>query len=165
MSARANRYLPKLKAAVHVDGRFYDDTWGVVGGNLELGYSQYLGRSWLVHFYGRVFQQSAATFFKDAFYYETEATAGEYFTGDRELSPVRSAIAGGKITLIKIGGDRPVLGLFDKLQINARADLMFLDVLAADSLEANSKGIDKQFIYGNALIDGITIQLGLLGNY
>ncbi len=165
ISGRINRYLPKLKSAVHIDGRFYDDTWGVVGGNLELGYSQYIGKSLLVKFYGRVFQQSAATFFKDAFYYETEATAGEYFTGDRELSPVRSAIAGGKITLIKIGGDKPVIGLFDKLQLNARADIMFLDVLAADSLEANSQGIDKQFIYGNSLIDAVTIQLGVLGNY
>ncbi|MGE0400001.1 MAG: DUF3570 domain-containing protein [Kofleriaceae bacterium] len=165
VSVRLNRYLQKLKSAVHVDGRFYDDTWGVVGGNLELGYSQYLGKALLVKFYGRIFQQTAATFFKDAFYYETEATAGEYFTGDRELSPVRSAIAGGKITLIKIGGDKPVIGLFDKLQLNARADLMFLDVLAADSLEANVRGIDKQFIYGNSLIDAITIQLGILGNY
>jgi hypothetical protein len=165
VSVRLNRYLQKLKSAVHVDGRFYDDTWGVIGGNVELGYSQYLGKSLLVKFYGRVFQQTAATFFKDAFYYETEATAGEYFTGDRELSPVRSAIAGGKITLIKIGGDKPVIGLFDKLQLNARADVMFLDVLAADSLEANSQGIDKQFIYGNSLIDAITIQLGVLGNY
>lgn len=165
LSLRINRYLPKLRSAVHVDGRFYDDTWGVLGGNLELGYSQYLSKSLLVRFYGRVFQQTAATFFKDAFYYETESTAGEYFTGDRELSPVRSAIAGGKITLIKIGGDRPVLGLFDKLQINARADFMFLDVLAADSLESNARGIDRQFIYGNGLIDSITLQLGLLGNY
>ena len=165
VSLRLNRYLQKLKAAVHVDGRFYDDTWGVVGGNIELGYSQYLGKSLLLKFYGRVFQQSAASFFKDAFYYETEGTAGEYFTGDRELSPVRSAIAGGKITLIKIGGDKPVIGLFDKLQLNARADVMFLDVLAADSLETNSRGIDQQFIYGNSLIDAITIQLGVLGNY
>jgi hypothetical protein len=165
VSLRLNRYLHKLKSAVHVDGRFYDDTWGVVGGNVELGYSQYLGKSLLVKFYGRVFQQTAATFFKDAFYYETESTAGEYFTGDRELSPVRSAIAGGKITLIKVGGEKPVIGLFDKLQLIARADLMFLDVLAADSLEANPRGVDRQFIYGNGLIDAITLQLGVLGNY
>src|SRR6185295_7087799 len=157
-------YLPKLKAAAHFDARFYDDTWGVVAGNVELGYSQYLGKSLLFKLHARVYQQSAATFFKDAFYYETESTAGEFFTGDRELSPVRSAIAGGKITLIKIGGDKPVLGLFDKLQLNARADFMFLSVLNADSLESNPLGIDKQFIYGNSLIDGITIQLGVLGN-
>ena len=30
--------------------------------------------------------------------YETESTAGEYFTGDRELSPVRNATVGAKLT-------------------------------------------------------------------
>ena len=164
-SARLNRYLPKLKSAIHVDARFYDDTWGVVGGNLELGYSQYVGKSLLIRFYGRLYQQTAAKFFKDAFYYQTESTAGEYFTGDRELSPVRNVSVGSKLTLITIGGDKPVWGLFDKLQFNLRGDIMFIDNLAADNEASNAGGIDKQFIYGTSLIDAITLQLGLLGNY
>lgn len=165
VSARLNRYLPKLKAAVHMDGRFYDDTWGVVGGNVELGYSQYVGKSLLVRFFARAYQQSAATFFKDAFFYETESTAGEYFTGDRELSPVRNVTVGTKLTLITVGGDKPVWGVFDKLQLNVRADAMLQDLLAADDLASNAGGIDTQFIYGNSLVDAVTIQLGLLGNY
>jgi hypothetical protein len=32
-------------------------------------------------------------------------------------------------------------------------------------LTDNPMGIDKQFIYGNRLIDGVLLQLGLLGNY
>jgi len=165
ISARLNRFLPSLKGAAHFDSRFYNDTWGVTSGNLELAYSQYMGESLLLKLYARIYQQSAATFFKDAFYYETESTAGEYFTGDRELSPVRNATLGGKLTVITIGEDKPVLGLFDKLQLNVRGDLMFIDVLAADSLADNPMGIDKQFIYGNSLIDAIVIQAGLLGNY
>ncbi|MDQ3337529.1 MAG: DUF3570 domain-containing protein [Myxococcota bacterium] len=165
VSARANKFLPRLNAAAHFDGRFYNDTWGVTGGNLELAYSQYMGKSLLVKLYGRIYQQTAATFFKDAFYYETESTAGEYFTGDRELSPVRNVTVGGKLTVITIGEDKPVLGLFDKLQLNVRGDIMLIDVLAADSAADNPMGIDKQFIYGNSLIDGIVIQAGILGNY
>jgi len=165
ISARLNRFLPSLKAAAHFDSRFYNDTWGVTSGDLELAYSQYMGESLLVKLYARIYQQSAATFFKDAFYYETESTAGEYFTGDRELSPVRNATLGGKLTVITIGEDKPVLGLFDKLQLNVRGDLLLIDVLAADSLADNPMGIDKQFIYGNSLIDAIVIQAGLLGNY
>ena len=65
---------------MHFDARFYDDTWRVVAGNVELGYSQYVGKNLLLRFYARVYQQSAAKFFKDAFYYQTESTAGEYFT-------------------------------------------------------------------------------------
>ncbi|MDX2087295.1 MAG: DUF3570 domain-containing protein [Kofleriaceae bacterium] len=164
-SARFNRYLPKLKSAVHFDARFYDDTWGVIGGNIELAYSQYVGKPLLLRFYARAYQQTAATFFKDAFYYETESTAGEYFTGDRELSPVRNVLTGAKLNLITAGEEKPVWGMFDKLQFTLRGELMLIDNIAADSLENNSGGIDTQFIYGNSLIDAVTLQLGLLGNY
>jgi len=165
LSARLNRFLPKLHGAVHFDARFYDDTWRVVSGDVELGYSQYIGKSLLLRLHARVYQQSAAKFFKDAFFYQTESTAGEFFTGDRELSPVRNAMLGGKLTLITLGGDKPVWGLFDKLQLNVKADILMLDVLPADNLADNPMGIDKQFIYGNSLIDAVILQLGLLGNY
>lgn len=165
ITARLNRYLPKLGAAAHFDGRFYNDTWGVTSGNVGLGFSQYIGKPLLLRVQLRVYQQSAATFFRDAFFYETLSSAGEYWTGDRELSPVRNATLGGKLTLITVGGDRPVWGLFDKLQLSARADLMMIGVVAADSLAMNVAGIDKQFIYGNGLIDGVVLQLGLLGSY
>jgi hypothetical protein len=165
ISARLNRFLPRLHGAVHFDGRFYDDTWGVIAGDVELGYSQYIGKSLLLKIHARVYQQSAATFFKDAFYYQTQSTAGAYFTGDRELSPVRNATLGAKLTLITLRGDKPVWGLFDKLQFNAKADVLLLDVLPADNLADNPMGIDKQFIYGNSLIDAVILQLGLQGNY
>jgi hypothetical protein len=165
LSARLNRYLPSLHSAVHFDARFYDDTWRVFGGDAELGYSQYIGKSLLLKLHARVYQQSAAKFFKDAFYYQTLSTAGEFFTGDRELSPVRSAIIGGKLTLITIGGDTPVWGLFDKLQLNLKADAIMLAVLPADNLTDNTAGIDKQFIYGNALIDAVVLQLGLMASF
>lgn len=35
-----------------------------------------------------------------------------------------------------------------------------LAVLAADNLADNAMGIDHQFIYGNSLIDAVTLQLG-----
>ncbi len=165
LSARLNRFFPAVRGAVHVDARFYDDTWGVIAGNVELGYSQYFGTSLLLRVFARAYQQTPATFFKDAFYYETESTAGEYFTGDRELSPVRSAMAGAKLVLITVGDEAPVLGLFDKLQLNLRGELMGLFPIAADDVAANSGGIGSQFIYGNKPIDAITLQLGLLGNY
>jgi hypothetical protein len=165
LSARLNRFLPRLHSAVHFDARFYDDTWGVIAGDAELAYSQYLGKSLLVRLHARIYQQTAAKFFKDAFFYQTESTAGEFFTGDRELSPVRNATLGGKLTLITIAGDRPVWRLFDKLQLTAKVDVMMLDVIAADNLADNPMGIDHQFIYGNSLVDAVVLQLGLIGNY
>lgn len=165
VTARVNQYLPRLKAAAHFNARFYDDTWHVIGGDVELAYSQYIGNALLVRFRARAYQQTAAAFFKDAFFYETESTAGEYFTGDRELSPVRSAILGAKLTLITIGEDKPVWGLFDKLQLNLKGDLLFLLPVAADRPEDNPMGIDKQFLNGNGFMDGEMLQFGLLGNY
>ncbi len=165
ITARINRFLPKLHSAVQFGARFYDDTWRVVGGDVELAYSQYIGTSLLLRVHARVYQQSAASFFKDAFFYETESTAGEYFTGDRELSPVRNALIGGKLTLITVGGDHPVWGLFDKLQLNAKGDILLLDQLPAGSTTDNVAGIGKQFLYGNSLLDAVILQLGLLGNY
>ncbi len=165
LTARVNKFLPKLHSAVHFGVRFYDDTWRVIGGDAELGYSQYIGNSLLLALHARVYQQTAAKFFKDAFFYETESTAGEYYTGDRELSPVRNALIGGKLTVITIGGDKPVWGLFDKLDFNIKGDLLILDQLPADSTLDNPMGIAKQFLYGTGLLDAVIFQLGLLGTY
>lgn len=164
LTGRINRFMPKLRSAAHFSARFYDDTWHVIGGDVELGYSQYIGNALLVRFRARAYQQSAAAFFKDAFFYETESTAGEYFTGDRELSPVRSALLGAKLTVISVGEEKPVWGLFDKLQLNLKGDLLVLAPVAADAAD-NPMGIDKQFLNGNGLIDAVILQLGLLGNY
>src|SRR5262249_25692094 len=80
LSLKWNRFFPGLKAALHANLRGYSDTWGVESGAAEMAWSQYLGDSLLVDFHGRISQQSAATFFKDAFFYQTESTAGTYFT-------------------------------------------------------------------------------------
>lgn len=165
LKARINRFLPALHAAVHFDARFYDDTWRVYGGDAELGYSQYLGNSLLLKVHARVYQQSAASFFKDAFFYETESTAGEYYTGDRELSPVRSALIGAKLTVITVGEDHPVWGMFDKLQFHIKSDLLILDRLAADSSLSNPAGISTQFLYGTGLLDALVLQAGLQASY
>jgi hypothetical protein len=165
LTARLNRYLPKFHGAAHFSARFYDDTWRVVGGDVELAYSQYLGNSLLVRIHARVYQQSAAKFFKDAFFYQTESTAGEYYTGDRELSPVRDAMIGGKLTLITLKGEKPVWHLFDRLQLEAKGDVLLLDQLPTEDLSTNPMGIKTQFLYGNGLLDAVILQLGLVGNY
>lgn len=165
LTARLNRYLPALHSAVHFSGRFYDDTWRVYGGDAELGYSQYIGNAMLLKVHTRVYQQSAASFFKDAFFYETESTAGEYFTGDRELSPVRSGVLGAKLTLISVGDDKPIWGVFDKLQFSLKGDVLILDQLAADSSLDNPAGIATQFLNGTGFIDAVILQLGLQGDY
>ncbi len=166
LTARLNRFLPRLRSAVHVSARGYNDTWGVTSGTVELGYSQYLGDALLLRVRARAYQQTPATFFKDAFFYETESTAGEYFTGDRELAPVRNAVIGAKLTMLSVAeDDRKVWAVFDRLQLNLKADVFLLDELAADDPDANLGGRDRQFLTRGQLLDAFSLQLGLLLDY
>lgn len=166
LSARVNRFIPLLRAAAHLSVRGYSDTWGVNSGTVEAAWSQYAGDSLLLRLRARIYQQSAATFFKDAFFYEVESTAGEYFTGDRELAPVRNAVVGAKLTVLTVAeDDKQVWGLFDKLQVNLKGDVLLLDELAADDPDANVAGIDNQFLTAGQLIDAFVLQAGLLFEY
>ncbi len=166
LSARYNRFFPRLRGAVQASVRGYSDTWGVSSGTAELAYSQYAGDSFLLRVRARVYQQTAATFFKDAFFYLTESSAGEYFTGDRELAPVRNVMVGAKMTLISVSeDDHDVWGLFDKLQFNLKGDLLLLDELPADDPDANPEGTDRQFLTSNQLLDAFVLSVGLLASY
>jgi hypothetical protein len=166
ISARINRYLPKLRGAVHVSLRGYSDTWGVNSGTAELGYSQYFAQELLLRVRARVYQQTEAVFFKDAFFYEVESAAGTYFTGDRELAPIRNVIIGGKFSFLKDNErGKAIWGMFDSLQLNLKGDLLLLDELAADDTAANPVGIENQFLNSGQFLDGFVLQLGLLLRY
>ncbi|HKE18140.1 MAG TPA: DUF3570 domain-containing protein [Kofleriaceae bacterium] len=158
----ANKFLPALRSTVHGSVRGYADTWGVNSLALEMGYSQYAGDKLLLRVRGRVYQQTEASFFKDAFFYDTEGPAGAYFTGDRELAPVRNVLAGGKLSYIGFDQDgKSVWGLFDEVKIDLKGDVLLLDELPANSTSMNRSGIDGQFLSSGQLIDAFVLQLSL----
>jgi len=166
VSGRVNKYLSKLDSAVGFAVRGYSDTWGVNSVSGEMSYSQYVGRSLLVRFRGRVYQQDAAKFFKDAFFYETESSARAYFTGDRELAPLRDITTGAKLTYVAAKRDgKAVWGLFDELLFNLKADVMFYKELQAESGSANPVGIGTQYATSTGVIDAIVLQIGLRLRY
>lgn len=163
---RVNKYLEGLKAAVHGSARGYSDTWGVNALTLGMGWSQYFADSLLLRVRGRIYQQTEAVFFKDAFFYDTEGAAGEYFTGDRELGAIRNIVSGAKLSYISFdeeGGE--VWGVFDQVQLNLKADLFLFDELPADPIEDNRAGIDRQFLSSGQFLDAFVLQLGLLMRY
>lgn len=164
-TARLNRFVPALHGAVHLQARAYSDTWGVNAGTVELAYSQYLGDALVFRLRGHVHQQTPATFFKDAFYYQTESSAGAYFTGDRELGAIRDVMLGGKLTMISVAEDDDLLGLFERLQLNLKADVLFLSEQAADDPAGNPAGIEGQWLSSGQLVDAFTLQLGLQLDY
>ena len=166
MMLRANKYIEGLKAAIHGSVRGYSDTWGVNALTLGMGYSQYMGDHLLFKLRGRIHQQREATFFKDAFFYDTQGPAGQFFTGDRELGALRNIVTGAKLTYLSFdeeGGD--VWGAFDEVQLNLKADLYWLDELPADPLESNRQGIDEQFLSSGQFLDAFVLQLGVLMSY
>jgi hypothetical protein len=165
VTARLNRFLPRLKSAFHFDARGYSDTWGVNAGSFEMAYSQYVGSSVIFRIHGRFHQQTAATFFKDAFFYQTESTAGSYFTGDRELAPVRNIVIGAKFSVLSVAGEKKVWTLFEKLQVNIKGDMYLLSELAADREADNLEGRGRQFLTAGQKIDAVVVQVGLLADY
>jgi hypothetical protein len=159
---QANKFLESLRSTMHGSVRGYSDTWGVNSVALEMAYSQYLGDPLLVRVRGRIYQQSEATFFKDAFYYDTTGPAGEYFTGDRELAPIRNVMAGAKLSYIGVHEDGSnVWGLFDEVQLDLKGDLLFLQELPANPTDTNPFGIDSQFLSSGQLLDAFVLQLAL----
>jgi hypothetical protein len=163
---RVKKYLVKLRASAGFSLRGYADTWGIESATAEMDYNQYMGESLLLRVRARVYQQTQAKFFKDAFFYQTEGTAGAYFTGDRELAPLRNVLVGAKLSYIAAGKDgKPVWGLFDELMFNVKADVMFYKELAAESTSPNPMGIAGQYVTSDGLIDAIVLQLGLRLKY
>lgn len=162
LSARINQFVSATHGTVHLSARGYSDTWGVSSGALGLGYSQYVGHSLILSLRGRVYQQTAATFFKDAFFYDTEGPAGAFFTGDHELSPLRDVLVGGKLSYVKAAADGGnVWGLFRELVFDLKAEALLFEELPADSLAENPMGIEGQFLSSDQLVDAIVLQAGL----
>lgn len=162
LTARINKFVEATRGTVHLSARGYSDTWGVNSAAMGLGYSQYFGHSLIFRLRGRVYQQTSATFFKDAFFYDTEGPAGAYFTGDRELATIRDVVVGGKLSYVKAAaGDEPVWGLFREIVFDLKGDVMFFQELPTDPLSQNPMGIDGQFLSSNQLLDAIVLQAGL----
>jgi len=165
LAVKWNRFFPGLHAALHANLRGYSDTWGVESGAAEMAWTQYFGDSLLIDLHGRLSQQTAATFFKDAFFYQTESTAGAYFTGDRELSPVRNIMVGARLLVVSTASDEhQVWGVFDRLSFGIKGDLISLDQLPADKVAKNQDGTDNQFLT-SGLLNAFVLQVSILASF
>ena len=155
--ARARLAFPRAHGALGADVRGYFDTWGVESATAEMNYHQYLGNRILFRLRMRAYQQTEAVFFEDAIDYANFGAPGAFFTGDRELSPLRSALFGGKMSYLDVADDSgPVWGLFDEIDFHLRADGIW-----AQSLTTTAPGGDAE----GPLPDMIIVSLGLLMRY
>jgi hypothetical protein len=123
---RFNLAFPAITSAASLSVRGYSDTWGVSSATADLMYHQYLGKSILFRLRGRIYQQSGAIFFRDAVDYQVVGPVGAYFTGDRDLAPLRSYLAGGKLSWISTAQEgRPIWGFLDEVDFHLGAEALW----------------------------------------
>ncbi|MEO6952727.1 MAG: DUF3570 domain-containing protein [Polyangia bacterium] len=147
--------VPKAKAAVHLLGRFYTDTWGIKSATAEVSWEQYVLPQLLLAVRGRFYQQGRAVFYRDAGEknsYESVGPVGQYFTGDREMSPLRNYLVGARLSYLKFASAKGKLGKLSSLDLHAKVD--FIGYQALTKLPPNLPRSD-------GVIDAIVAQLGL----
>lgn len=154
-TGRVKLAVPELRGSVSAAGRFYWDTWGIKSGTVDLEAEAHLGDHWLLRLRGRFYQQGRAVFYRDAgetLSYEAVGPVGQYFTGDRELSPFRDWLFGGKISYLKSAGEHGRLAkMFTDVDLNVKLDLINYQALTPDPPNlARSAGF----------IDAMILQIG-----
>ncbi|HEV8549882.1 MAG TPA: DUF3570 domain-containing protein [Polyangiaceae bacterium] len=127
LSLRAKYFIKPITAAATVGARFYRDTWDILGETVELEFEKYLTPALRLLVHGRYYHQTEALFWSDDYTGGEPVTGprGEYWSGDRELSPLWSWMAGGRVLFGAQGapGAR-VLGALLRLQGTASFDLL-----------------------------------------
>ncbi|HXX70027.1 MAG TPA: DUF3570 domain-containing protein, partial [Polyangiaceae bacterium] len=96
VTARIAWYLRSIRSAVRFSLRGYYDTWAIKSGTAELEFEKSLGESVRLMARGRFYDQTGAVFWSDDYTAGAPPLGprGQYWTGDRELSPFWSWLAG-----------------------------------------------------------------------
>lgn len=132
VALRGNLFVRPLKLAVRITGRVYRDTWDITSGTGEAEVEKYLWEGFRVAARGRYYRQTGALFWSDDYTGGDPPLGpkGQYWTGDRELSPFSSLSVGLRLTYNitpapKVGGGSGrMLGIFGGLKLGASADAM-----------------------------------------
>jgi hypothetical protein len=130
LALRMNFFIRPIKLAIRATGRIYRDTWDITSGTGELEMERYIVEGIRVAGRGRFYKQGGALFWSDDY---TGGDAplgprGQYFTGDRELSPFWSFALGLRVTFAITpktrdeGGRARLLGIFDAARVGVSAD-------------------------------------------
>lgn len=82
--ARLRHFLPELKAALHLDYRYFEDNWEVASNTLELAWYQNLPGAWVFTPSLRYYSQTQAYFYAPYFF---SARGDGFASSDYRLSP------------------------------------------------------------------------------
>lgn len=129
VTGRINFYLKPLRAALRFTGRGYWDTWNLVSGTGEIEFEKYLGDRLRVGLHGRYYRQSGAVFWSDDYTGGDSPLGpkGQYWTGDRELSPFSSYMGGLRLTYAITPEKGRLLGIMTAFKVGAYFELIQFD--------------------------------------
>jgi hypothetical protein len=129
---RLKYFLKPIDASVGAGFRYYRDTWDISSQTYELDLEKNF-LPWLrLRLNGRYYRQTAAVFWSDDYVggEPLNGTRGQYFSGDRELSPLSSLLGGARVTASFHGrpGER-IVHLFMDLDLSMGVTMIrtFLD--------------------------------------
>lgn len=125
VALKANFFLRPIKTALRLGVRGYRDSWDVRSLTGEIELERYLFIDALrLRLRGRYYNQGSAVFYSDDYYREPR---GKYFTGDRELSTMRSWMAGVRFAYGPSAGQQRWGGLLSKVEVSLGGDYVSFD--------------------------------------
>ncbi len=127
VAARGKYYLRSLELALSGAVRLYRDTWDVLGQTYELEAERFVLPDVRLLVRGRYYTQTEALFWSDDYTggEPQDGPRGQYWTGDRELSPLSSYLLGGRIVFKRNGEpQRRIAGVMLSFETSVSFDLM-----------------------------------------
>ena len=93
--------FPQWRASSIAMVRLYQDSWAMQAVTGDVVVNKYLTDVMLLSLRGHYHLQSGASFYRDGVGYRENGPAGQYWTGDRELSPMSNYLVGGRMAFLR----------------------------------------------------------------
>jgi hypothetical protein len=119
--------FPELRASTLVMLRIYDDSWAVRAVTGDVTANKYLSQAMLLSVRGHYHVQSGASFYRTSTDYRFLGPNGQYWTGDRELSPMSNILMGGKFGYLR-KPHQERSAWFVEMELDAKYELMLYQV-------------------------------------
>jgi hypothetical protein len=125
--ARLAYAFPELRASALAMGRIYDDSWAVRAFTADGTANKYLSESLLLSVRAHYHVQTGASFYRSSVEYRYLGPNGQYWTGDRELSPMSNYLFGGKFAFLRKPGQQHA-AWFAEMEFDVKYEILLYQV-------------------------------------
>lgn len=133
---RAAYAVPALRGSAAAAVRLYRDSWAVQSVTGEATLNKYVGQALLFTLRGRYHLQQGASFYRSALGYRNGGPGGQYWTGDRELSPMSNYLASGKLALLR-RPEQERSSWFVEMELDIKVELLLYHLDTPDAPNAD----------------------------